>query len=142
MRLSTNSWVHFPLLIVLLLAFVALAGCMDGGDAAELRFDDHSELGSILVDGDGMTLYIFTNDGPGESTCFDECAENWPPLLADEVPDASDGLEERLSLIDRNGTMQVAHDDRPLYYFAADQGPGAANGQGRGDVWFVVEEMG
>src|SRR5690606_20162860 len=39
-----------------------------------------SELGTILVDGEGMTLYVFDNDSGGESACYDACASTWPPL--------------------------------------------------------------
>ena len=42
-------------------------------------------LGPILTDQAGMTLYLFTNDTTaGESTCYDKCAENWPPFTAEE----------------------------------------------------------
>lgn len=146
--------------IALLSLAAALAGCMheeegngqvtddgngqdtDGGNGqvTELRFDDHPDLGSILVDGDGMTVYIFENDDPGESNCFDSCAENWPPLMADEVPDAPDNIQDSITLIDREGDQQVAHDDRPLYYFIQDEEAGDANGEGVNDVWFVVRE--
>ena len=39
-------------------------------------------LGEILTDANGMTLYLFDNDQPGVSNCYDTCAERWPPLLA------------------------------------------------------------
>ena len=37
-------------------------------------------LGKILVDGEGMTLYMFTPDEAGTPTCYDDCATNWPAL--------------------------------------------------------------
>jgi predicted lipoprotein with Yx(FWY)xxD motif/plastocyanin len=99
-----------------------------------------SELGSILVDGEGRTLYLFTNDEPGTSTCADACAENWPPLEATEPPVAGDGADGDLlgSITRDDGTTQVTYADMPLYHFAADQAPGDTHGQGVGDVWFVV----
>ncbi len=42
-----------------------------------------SDLGQILADGEGRTLYLFTPDTEGDSTCYDQCAANWPPLLAE-----------------------------------------------------------
>ena len=38
---------------------------------------DHPELGEILVDAEGATLYMFDSDTKGaeESTCYDGCAE-------------------------------------------------------------------
>lgn len=99
-----------------------------------------SELGSILVDGEGRTLYLFTNDEPEMSTCIDACAENWPPLEAPEPPVAGEGVDEDLlgSITRDDGTDQVTYAGMPLYHFAADTGPGDTQGQGVGDVWFVV----
>jgi len=51
-------------------------------DAATVQLAE-SDLGSILVDADGMTLYLFEADTDGTSTCYDDCAETWPPLVAD-----------------------------------------------------------
>ena len=43
-----------------------------------------SALGSIIVDAEGRTLYAFTNDVGGVSTCYDDCATAWPPLIASD----------------------------------------------------------
>ena len=32
------------------------------------------------TDGKGMTLYVFTPDKAGDSTCYDKCATAWPPV--------------------------------------------------------------
>ena len=53
------------------------AETMDGIHAAD------SDLGSILVDPEGFTLYVFTQDTGGESACYDQCADNWPAVTAD-----------------------------------------------------------
>ncbi len=42
-----------------------------------------SSLGKVLVDGRGFSLYLFSPDGQGESTCYDSCAKNWPPFTID-----------------------------------------------------------
>ena len=42
-----------------------------------------SSLGQILVDANGMTLYLFDNDEPGKSNCDAGCLRRWPPLLVD-----------------------------------------------------------
>ena len=39
-----------------------------------------TSLGDVLVDAQGRTLYGFTNDANGTSTCTGACATNWPPL--------------------------------------------------------------
>lgn len=119
---------------------------MDGGEDAmgtAVAWREHPFLGSILVDADGMTLYVFTRDEPGTSTCTGGCAAAWPPLTtpADTTPEGPAGLDGRLDTATReDGTTQLTLDDRPLYHYAEDDGPGDAVGQGRGGVWFVVRE--
>ena len=102
-------------------------------------------LGEIIVDAEGKTLYAFTPDTAGESTCYDDCAGQWPPLLADAgAPTAGEGLDaSMLTTVDRtDGTTQVKYGDWPLYYFAGDSAAGDANGQGLGEKWYVVDATG
>jgi predicted lipoprotein with Yx(FWY)xxD motif len=103
-------------------------------------------LGEIIVDGGGMTLYAFTPDSAGEPTCYDDCATNWPPLLATDAAaiSAGAGLDAtKLTTVDRtDGTKQVKYGDRPLYYFANDAAAGDTNGQGLATKWYVVDAGG
>ncbi|HXG36178.1 MAG TPA: hypothetical protein VNL15_04350 [Dehalococcoidia bacterium] len=101
----------------------------------------HPQLGTILTDAQGKTLYTFTPDPPNGSACTGDCAQRWPPLtLRSGTPTASSGVTGRLGTIQRtDGSTQVTYDGKPLYYFAADAAPGDANGQGVGNVWFVVK---
>lgn len=99
------------------------------------------ELGDYLVAPNGMTLYMFTNDEMGASSCADECAANWPPFTVRENDRlaAAEGIEGELTTFARaDGDLQVAYNGMPLYYFAEDAAPGDTTGQGRGDVWYVV----
>jgi predicted lipoprotein with Yx(FWY)xxD motif len=100
-----------------------------------------SSLGKILVDGKGMTLYMFTpDDGQAVPTCNDKCAATWPPLIADGTPTLGAGLAAAIASVARaDGSMQVKYGDYPLYTFAADKAPGDVNGQNVGPgKWFVV----
>ena len=104
-----------------------------------------TDLGEILTDSEGFTLYAFTNDTEGVSTCYDECATNWPPLLADtEDLDSGEGVASNwLGSVERDdGSSQVTYAGWPLYYFAADAEVGDINGQLVGGVWFVVSPDG
>ncbi len=101
----------------------------------------NDELGDFLVGANGMTLYHFTQDGPNSSSCYDQCASNWPPLLvqANEVPVPGVDVNGPLGVTERDdGTWQVTYAGMPLYFWANDQAPGDTNGQGINDVWFVV----
>jgi predicted lipoprotein with Yx(FWY)xxD motif len=111
-----------------------------GGGAVTLALAD-SSLGKIIVDGSGKTLYLFTPDEDGgKPTCYDACADSWPPLTADAAPTAGAGLDaSKIKLVDRtDGTKQVAYGEYPLYYFGGDQAAGDTNGEGLNDKWYVV----
>jgi predicted lipoprotein with Yx(FWY)xxD motif len=86
-----------------------------------------------------MTIYGFTNDSGGTSTCDDGCAEAWPPVLIDgeTLPAGLDA--DVFSVIERSDeTYQLKAGDWPLYTFSGDSAPGDTNGQGTGGVWFVA----
>ena len=103
-------------------------------------------LGEIIVDGAGKTLYGFTPDTADESTCYDDCAAQWPPLLATDAAaiSAGAGLDAtKLTTVDRtDGTKQVKYGDWPLYFFAGDSAAGDTNGQGLGTKWYVIDAAG
>jgi predicted lipoprotein with Yx(FWY)xxD motif len=101
-----------------------------------------TDLGTILVDGEGMTLYLFMPDAQGASQCVDSCASTWPPLAGPAT--AGDGVDEALiSTAERpDGSAQVTYNGWPLYRFASDAAAGDTNGQGVGDIWYVVDASG
>ena len=106
-------------------------------------FVGETPLGVALTDADGFTLYGFTNDGDGQPTCNDACANAWPPLLVDgdTLPEGLDAAV--FSVVQRDdGSHQLKAGKWPLYRFAGDDEPGQTNGQGSGDVWFVVNPDG
>jgi len=121
-----------------LLSLIALPAFAQSSTTTIATHDD-PDLGTILTDPDGNTLYIFANDTPGESVCYDQCATNWPPFIAEEPLSLPDGVPGELGLIERtDGTMQVTYNDQPLYFFIGDEQPGDTNGQNVGEIWFVV----
>jgi predicted lipoprotein with Yx(FWY)xxD motif len=134
------------LLIIMAVLAIAGAACSSESDAGEgdevsegpvVAVSD-SDLGEILTDADGNTLYLFLPDDQGDSVCADACAEAWPPFT--ESVSAGDGVDAALlgSTARPDGATQVTYNDWPLYRFANDAAPGDVNGQGVNDVWFVV----
>ncbi len=101
-------------------------------------------LGEILVAENSRTLYMFARDANGESTCYDACAVNWPPLLTEARPQAGEGLDStKLGTTKRkDGKLQVTYNGMPLYFWAGDSAPGDTNGQNVNGVWFVVNAAG
>lgn len=91
----------------------------------------------MMVDHKGMTVYTFDKDAGGKSMCNDDCAKNWPPMMAP----AGAKAEGKWSVIKRaDGMMQYAYDGKPLYTFMKDEKPGEMKGDGMKDVWHVMRE--
>jgi predicted lipoprotein with Yx(FWY)xxD motif len=135
------------LLAALTLALAACGGNDNGGAgtaATEAPTTTAAQAASgatvadILVDGDGRTLYAFTKDKGDQSACSGQCATNWPALTGTAT--AGTGVQASLlsTSMQANGDTQVTYGGRPLYYFAGDAKPGDTNGQGVGNVWFVL----
>ncbi|PKB78802.1 MAG: hypothetical protein BZY88_16615, partial [SAR202 cluster bacterium Io17-Chloro-G9] len=113
-------------------------------------------LSQYLVDGDGMTLYLFTNDTQGAggadavSACTsDGCMQAWPPLLTGSDPTAVEQPEYRTNAdADMLGTLvradgkgtQVTYNGWPLYYYVRDLAAGDAIGQY--GPWYAVAPHG
>jgi predicted lipoprotein with Yx(FWY)xxD motif len=104
-------------------------------------------VGTVVVGGDGRTLYMFAKDTGPKSTCSGACATDWPPLTASSKPAAGIGVTaSALSLVKRgDGSRQVVLNGHPLYFFSGDQAAGQVNGQGVdafGAKWFTVSPSG
>ena len=95
------------------------------------------EKDGMLVDAKGMALYTYDKDATGVSNCTGQCAQNWPPLLAE----AGAKAEGEWSLVKRDdGSLQWAYDGKPLYTFVMDKKAGDATGDGKMDgAWKVAK---
>ncbi len=97
----------------------------------------NAALGRFMTDLNGMTLYIFTKDSPGVSTCTGQCLVNWPAYLA---PESTGQLPANVTVITRSdGKRQYAWKGMPLYYYINDKKPGDTTGEGVGGVWYVAK---
>jgi predicted lipoprotein with Yx(FWY)xxD motif len=106
-----------------------------------------SKLGRTLVDGQGRTLYLFEADMAGKSNCNDACTSAWPPYVSNGTPRAGTGVTGALlgTSIRGDGATQVTYRGHPLYYYAGDNRPGDAAGQGLnqfGAKWYVLASSG
>jgi predicted lipoprotein with Yx(FWY)xxD motif len=106
-----------------------------------VKVANDATLGPLLTDAKGMTLYRYTKDQANVSNCYDQCAQNWPPLLSTSgQPILPAGLTGQLGTTTRtDGAKQVTYNGMPLYYWAKDTKPGDTTGQNVGSVWFVVQ---
>lgn len=131
-----------------------------------------AHFGQYLADGEGRALYLFTADEQGSTTvgertgeplwpelvngeeeqqarsaCQGECAQAWPPLVADEVMAGDDPVNpEQIGTVPRNDDgAQVTYAGWPLYYFVRDTGPTDVSGQGIesfGGTWYLINPAG
>ncbi|MFJ2022329.1 SCO0930 family lipoprotein [Streptomyces sp. NPDC087897] len=114
-------------------------------DLPALSTVDDAELGEIVRDGKGRTLYRFTKDTawPMKSACTGACLEKWKPA---ELVDKKDveGIAPKLVIpyVRPDGTKQLTIDCWPLYWFTGDQQPGDTDGQGVNGTWFAVRPDG
>ncbi|HYL08596.1 MAG TPA: hypothetical protein VEU76_08595 [Candidatus Udaeobacter sp.] len=111
--------------------------------AAKVAVGSDAKLGKFLVDGAGRTLYLFEQDKGTSSTCYQQCAQYWPPLLTNGAPQAGAGADAMLLGTTKrtDGTVEVTYGGHPLYYVITDHNPGDATGQdvnNFGALWYVV----
>jgi len=100
-------------------------------------------VGTFLTDKLGKTLYFFTKDTSGTSTCTGACLAKWPAFNGVPVSAPSVVKPEDFTTITRtDGVKQTAYMNRPLYYFADDAKPGEIQGQGFNTLWFVANVSG
>ena len=117
------------------------------GTGTKVAVANNAKLGQILVDDKGMTLYLFVKDSGTSSTCYDQCATLWPPLLTTGTPQAGTGATQSLlgTTTRTDGKVEVTYAGHPLYYFQKDKAPGDITGQGVngfGDLWWVLTPAG
>ena len=106
-----------------------------------------TDLGKVLVNSKGRTLYLFQADQGTTSACSGACAANWPPLRASGTPKAGKGTQASLLATSPrpDGKAQVVYNGHPLYTFQGDKKTGATTGQGVnafGAQWFAVNGAG
>lgn len=101
-----------------------------------------TSVGEVLTDTDGLTLYILTDDGTGDPTCVDSCADTWPPVIAENIETHGE-LDISVNLVDGDAAeRQVTINGRPVYTYSGDIEAGDANGQGFGGKWWVLDQDG
>jgi predicted lipoprotein with Yx(FWY)xxD motif len=104
-----------------------------------------SPLGPIVVNQDGMSVYVFDKDTPnsGTSVCEGDCLVKWPAVTVTDDSPQVDGVTGTVDTITRSdGSLQVTLNGWPLYLYAGDMAGGDVTGQAVGGVWWVVSPGG
>jgi len=136
------------LMLVLVLALGGIAAAAGHGSADKaaskqaLVTTRKTKLGTILVNAQGRSLYLFLKDKNGKSACSGACAKAWPPLMTTGKPKAAAGANAKLlGTTKRSNGTQVTYNGHPLYTFFQDTKAGQTNGQGStafGAAWYVM----
>ena len=154
----TRSITFLASATVPVLAALAVAGCGSStsrssappttanGQSATVGVANEN-LGNILVDSQGRTLYLFRSDSGTKSACTGACAIDWPPLRATGKPTVGGGATASIVATSArsDGKSQVTYNGHPLYLYEGDQEPGDTNGQGVtafGAAWFALSPAG
>jgi predicted lipoprotein with Yx(FWY)xxD motif len=127
-------------------ALLTALASASGGSGTVVKVGS-TNLGRVLVDAHGKTLYLWAHDKGHKSTCYGECAEYWPPLIAHGRPSAAAGVNANLLATSRrnDGRLQITYAGHPLYYFVKDTKAGQTTGEGLtgfGGRWDPVSSAG
>ena len=139
---AVHRRLHIPLLFFSLFVLLCLLNPVLAQDTSHtVQAGLTSDGIPTLMDAKGMTLYTFAPDKGGASTCYNQCAQAWPPLTVGTgaQPNGGTGVSGILGTTQRtDGTLQVTYNGWPLYNFAQDTASGDAKGQGIRDIWFTA----
>jgi predicted lipoprotein with Yx(FWY)xxD motif len=92
--------------------------------------------GVVYADIAGRTLYTSDRDTkPGTSACDNACAQDWKPLPAAWMANASGDWSV---IVREDGSRQWALKGKPLYTFSGDHKAGDTNGDGQDSAWHAV----
>ncbi len=162
------GWRRWSIALALGIGVLLLAGCTSSGTAVtspfsgtravlqpgpkyEVKVEKIAGLGPVLVDGQGIALYLFETDVRGTpSRCYDICAVQWPPAVLPagvSKPVAGSGVNPSLlgTAPRTDGTTQITYNGWPLYFWPPDRTPDTATGQAltnAGGRWYVVDAAG
>jgi predicted lipoprotein with Yx(FWY)xxD motif len=128
------------------------AGTDASSGAVTISAADVAGIGTVLVNGEGRTLYMLSSEAGGKLTCTDGngCTKVWPDTeLPSGVTQATAGSGVDSSLLGTvkspAGALHVTYGGFPLYQFSGDSGPGTVNGQGIesfGGTWSAMTPAG
>jgi len=114
---------------------------------AVVRTQDHPDLGRILADGSGNTLYFTDEEADGAFRCVGSCLQFWiPSTIQDGAAPSVPGVDD-LDTMRRpdNDQAQLTYQGKPLYTFSMDEAAGEVNGDNLTDdfdgtrfVWHAV----
>jgi predicted lipoprotein with Yx(FWY)xxD motif len=113
-----------------------------GGTGTSGLSVSQTSLGKVLVDGQGMTLYMLSADSHDHSTCTSQCLQFWPPVAPGGAGQLSVAMGHTAT---PDGTAIATVAGHPVYTFSQDHRSGDVNGEGLnefGGIWYAVSPSG
>lgn len=149
-RVVTGACTLALLLSGTLVARTATADSARSSAASAAGVNVHgSSLGTLLVNHNGFTLYIFSRDSRGRDRCAATpgCMGVWPALTTRARPHAGHGVRASLlgTIALGGGRRQVTYAGHPLYTYAFDSGPAETGYVGAtqfGGTWRALSATG
>jgi predicted lipoprotein with Yx(FWY)xxD motif len=151
-KMKTKLLKNQAFLAIVIIAFVQYS-CQKSSTTTSasyaVKLATSSTLGNYLVDKNGSTLYFFSNDYNGRTSCLTGCETLWPYFYAGELTQADLGTGLDIADFDTiqvNGVAQTRYKTWPLYYYApagsggnVKEAAGQTGGEGMYNVWYVAK---
>jgi predicted lipoprotein with Yx(FWY)xxD motif len=133
--------------IALVLAALCTAVVASAAGGAPVKVETTPDLGKVVANAQGRTLYLFRADHGTTSACYGKCATFWPPLITSGKPVAMVGIKQSLlgTTKRKDGKLQVTYKGHPLYTFLEDKQAGMTKGEGlnaAGAKWYALAPSG
>ena len=142
------SSLMMPMVTMRLIALLAIAaalplaacGSSSNGSSTTTKTPvataDKANVGRVVVDAQGRTLYRFTAEAQGRPVCTGACLQTWLPARAA----STSGLPAHVATVRRDdGVLQLTYDGHPLYRYSGDRSKADATGEGVGGQWYVIK---
>jgi len=151
---ARSSWLLAAALSVAGMAAVAACGASSssgggaGSNGGATVTAVQTSVGTVLAGPSGATAYVLLSSQGASLPCEGACTSTWMPVTVSSgaAPQAGSGVSTSLTVAARSdGSMQVAANGNPLYYYTGDNGSGQVNGQGIksfGGTWYAVDTNG
>jgi predicted lipoprotein with Yx(FWY)xxD motif len=113
-------------------------------DAPLLKTAD-SPLGTIAVDGEGMTVYVYNPDEENSQagSCDEACLRYWPAVTSVTDSPIVEGIDAVIDTVDGpEGSFQITVNGKPVYRYLDDKVPGDMLGQSVGSLWWMIDTAG
>lgn len=104
-----------------------------------------SPVGTLTVDGEGMTVYVYSpnDENAHENSCDENCLRFWPAVTSVTDSPAVEGIDAVIGTVPGpEGSFQVTVNGKPVHRYLDDQIPGDMLGQGIASLWYMIDASG